>query len=122
MSDLVGNHIVGFPMRQLILLTFFFITQNDLHSMEKEMYQAKRSRDQQLNETRKDVERRKESVDKAHDKRVCKIIVFGYMSCHTRKWVFRVSNQVQHKRVWAVTEEGHNLEILKTSSRGIVPV
>lgn len=42
---------------------------NDLHTMEKEMYQAKRSRDQQLNETRKDVERRKESVDKAHEKR-----------------------------------------------------
>ena len=37
------------------------------------MYQAKRSRDQQLNETRKDVERRKESVDKAHEKRVYEI-------------------------------------------------
>ena len=88
------------------------------------MYQAKRSRDQQLNETRKDVERRKESVDKAHEKRVCKIIVhvFGYMCCDTRKLVLRVSTQVQHKWVWAVTEEGHNLEILNTRSRGIVPV
>ena len=43
--------------------------------MEKDMYQAKRSRDQQLNETRKDVERRKESVDKAHEKRVFEMIL-----------------------------------------------
>ena len=49
--------------------------QSDLHTMEKDMYQAKRSRDQQLNETRKDVERRKESVDKAHEKRVFEMIL-----------------------------------------------
>ncbi|XP_067661818.1 outer dynein arm-docking complex subunit 3-like [Haliotis asinina] len=36
----------------------------NLLSMEREMYQAKRSRDQQLNETKKEVERRKEPVDR----------------------------------------------------------
>ncbi|KAJ8321288.1 hypothetical protein KUTeg_001146 [Tegillarca granosa] len=41
----------------------------DLHTMEREMYQSKRSRDQQLNETRKEVERRKEPSDRA-EKRV----------------------------------------------------
>ncbi|KAK3600989.1 hypothetical protein CHS0354_008099 [Potamilus streckersoni] len=36
----------------------------DLHSMEREMYQTKRARDQQLNEMRKEVEKRKEVADK----------------------------------------------------------
>ncbi|KAL5011822.1 hypothetical protein ScPMuIL_010373 [Solemya velum] len=34
------------------------------HIMEREMYQAKRARDQQLTETRKDVERRREPADR----------------------------------------------------------
>ena len=38
--------------------------------MEREMYQAKRARDQQLNETRKEVERRKEPSDRT-ERRVC---------------------------------------------------
>ncbi|KAL3870815.1 hypothetical protein ACJMK2_038855 [Sinanodonta woodiana] len=36
----------------------------DLHAMEREMYQTKRVRDQQLNEIRKEVEKRKEVADK----------------------------------------------------------
>ncbi|KAK3087858.1 hypothetical protein FSP39_011599 [Pinctada imbricata] len=37
----------------------------ELHTMEREMYQAKRTRDQQLNETKKEVERRKEPNERA---------------------------------------------------------
>ncbi|KAL4218736.1 hypothetical protein ACF0H5_021324 [Mactra antiquata] len=40
----------------------------DLHTMEREMYQAKRTRDQQLNEMRKEVEKRKEVADRADKK------------------------------------------------------
>ncbi|XP_069121379.1 outer dynein arm-docking complex subunit 3-like [Argopecten irradians] len=40
-------------------------SRKDLHVMEREMYQAKRARDMQLNETRKEVERRKETSERA---------------------------------------------------------
>ncbi|XP_033732656.1 coiled-coil domain-containing protein 151-like [Pecten maximus] len=40
-------------------------SRKDLHGMEREMYQAKRARDMQLNETRKEVERRKETSERA---------------------------------------------------------
>ncbi|XP_052789281.1 outer dynein arm-docking complex subunit 3-like [Mya arenaria] len=40
----------------------------DLHTMEREMYQAKRARDQQLNEMKKEVDKRKEVHDRS-DKR-----------------------------------------------------
>ncbi|XP_052224545.1 outer dynein arm-docking complex subunit 1-like isoform X2 [Dreissena polymorpha] len=40
----------------------------DLHAMEREMHQAKRARDQQLNEMKKEVEKRKEVHDRS-DKR-----------------------------------------------------
>lgn len=42
---------------------------NDLRTMEKEMYQAKRSREQQLNESRREVEKRKEISDRQEVKR-----------------------------------------------------
>lgn len=38
--------------------------------MERDMYQAKRARDAQLNETKKEVERRKEPVVERVEKRV----------------------------------------------------
>lgn len=44
--------------------------QKELHFMERDMYQAKRARDAQLNETKKEVERRKEPVVERADKRV----------------------------------------------------
>ena len=41
--------------------------------MERDMYQAKRARDAQLNETKKEVERRREPVVERVDKRVSAI-------------------------------------------------
>ncbi|XP_062582302.1 outer dynein arm-docking complex subunit 3-like [Saccostrea cucullata] len=41
----------------------------ELHSMERDMYQAKRARDAQLNETKKEVERRREPVVERAEKR-----------------------------------------------------
>ena len=61
------------------------------------MYQAKRSRDQQLNETRKDVERRKESVDKAHEKRVYEI--FENIRIY-HEFVDRIDNSVPRVTAW----------------------
>ncbi|ESO83906.1 hypothetical protein LOTGIDRAFT_236403 [Lottia gigantea] len=45
-------------------------SRTDLMALEREMYQARRTRDQQLTETRRDVERRKEPVEMRNDKRV----------------------------------------------------
>ena len=42
------------------------------------------------------------------------------MSHDIRKQVFGVSDQVRHKRGWAITEYGWRLEILDLRSRGIV--
>ena len=41
------------------------------------MYQAKRARDQKLNETRKDVEKRKETVDRT-ERRVSTVHVYVF--------------------------------------------
>ncbi|WAR30579.1 hypothetical protein MAR_033121 [Mya arenaria] len=46
-----------------------FTPERDLHTMEREMYQAKRARDQQLNEMKKEVDKRKEVHDRS-DKRL----------------------------------------------------
>ena len=44
------------------------VFQRDLHTMEREMYQAKRARDQKLNDMKKDVEKRKELADRTEKK------------------------------------------------------
>ncbi|XP_060557490.1 outer dynein arm-docking complex subunit 3-like [Ruditapes philippinarum] len=43
-------------------------SRRDLHTMEREMYQAKRARDQKLNDMKKDVEKRKELADRTDKK------------------------------------------------------
>ena len=45
-----------------------------------------------------------------------------HMSRDARKLVFGVSDQVQHKLVYAVTEDGYRLEILDKERRGIVVI
>ena len=57
--------------------------------------------------------------------RICRLLVFPcggsfYMSHGTRKHVFGISNQVQHRLVYTPTEEIYNLEILDISREGIV--
>ena len=59
---------------------------------------------------------------------ICKLETWNFwfvdksnMSLVLRKPVFRVSNQVRHKRGSAVTKDGYRLEISDLESRGIVP-
>ena len=48
--------------------------------MEREMYQARRARDQQLNETRKEVEKRKETVDRTERRVRSHIQIYIYFT------------------------------------------
>ena len=57
----------------MILIFLIALLQKELHFMERDMYQAKRARDAQLNETKKEVERRREPVVERVDKRVSTI-------------------------------------------------
>lgn len=65
----------------------------ELHTMEREMYQAKRARDQKLNEMKKEVEKRKEMADRAEKKQRVALISDTSDSRQARLQIERAERQ-----------------------------